>query len=64
MKISIDFLLTNQKQPIPVLDNLIVPPFESDVKKSMALTTPKASAKVKRAGNKFLKVRRETKFFL
>jgi hypothetical protein len=32
-----------QKQPIPVLDNLITPPFESDIKKSTALSTPKVT---------------------
>lgn len=34
------------KQPIPSIENLIVPPFESDMKKSAALSTPKASGKV------------------
>ncbi|KAL7028400.1 hypothetical protein ACKWTF_005822 [Chironomus riparius] len=33
------------KQPIPSVENLITPPFESDVKKSTILTTPKSSAK-------------------
>lgn len=33
------------KQPIPSIENLIVPPFESDVKKSAVLNTPKTSIK-------------------
>lgn len=38
-------LMSFQKQPIPNFENLIDPPFESDVKKSTVLTTPKGSAK-------------------
>jgi AP2-associated kinase len=34
------------KQPSPSIENLVVPPFESDLKKSAVLSTPKASAKV------------------
>jgi AP2-associated kinase len=34
------------KQPVPSIENLITPPFESDMKKSTALNTPKASVKV------------------
>lgn len=33
------------KQPIPSIENLITPPFESDVKKMSVLSTPKASVK-------------------
>lgn len=39
------------KQPIPSIENLIVPPFESDMKKSLALSTPKTSMKVTVAAN-------------
>lgn len=54
---EIAFTMTNRpnpiqnlyKQPVPSIDNLIVPPFESDVKKSTALSTPKASAKMSMA---------------
>lgn len=39
------------KQPIPNIENLIIPPFESDMKKSIALSTPKTSVKVSVAAN-------------
>lgn len=39
------------KQSIPSIENLIVPPFESDMKKSIALGTPKTSVKVTVAAN-------------
>jgi AP2-associated kinase len=34
------------KQSIPCIDNLIIPPFESDLKKSTNMNTPKATVKV------------------
>ncbi|KAG5681157.1 hypothetical protein PVAND_010617 [Polypedilum vanderplanki] len=38
-------ILNLYKQPVPSLEQLIIPPFESDVKKSSILSTPKASTK-------------------
>lgn len=34
------------KQPVPNVENLLTPPFESETKKSTVLSTPKASVKV------------------
>ncbi|CAO1400505.1 unnamed protein product, partial [Diamesa tonsa] len=33
------------KQPVPILDSLIVPPYENDTRKTTTLSTPKASSK-------------------
>lgn len=37
------------KQPVPSIENLVTPPFESDMKKPSASNTPKASVKVSMA---------------
>lgn len=37
------------KQPVPSIENLVTPPFESDTKKSTAHNTPKVTAKVSMA---------------